>query len=82
MRVIATPRTSLARQIWESVKIDTLSGDMEACLNLKSEWGHSRTPGLQNKNWNPIRRQPKEEEKENRREREEEDKEEKEGSLP
>ena len=50
MRVIATPKTSLARQIWESVKIDTLSGDMEACLNLKSEWGLSRTPGLQNKN--------------------------------
>ena len=82
MRVLATPQTALARQIWESVRIDKMSGDKEACLNLKSELGQSWTPGLQNRNWRPPGRQPKEDEKEKRREREEEKEEEKEISLP
>ena len=50
IRVVATPKTALERQIWESVAIDRLSGHSpNACLNLKSEWGHSRTPALVNK---------------------------------
>ena len=52
MRVVATPKTALERQIWESVAIDRLSGHSpNACLNLKSEWGHSRTPTLVNKEY-------------------------------
>ena len=53
MRILATPKTAMARQIWESVQIDKLSRDRDSCLNLKSEWGMSQTPGLQNKDWKP-----------------------------
>merc|ERR1711867_350022 len=49
MRVLKSARTALERQVWESVYIDRLSGKEEACLNLKSEWGLSQTPSLQNK---------------------------------
>ena len=41
MRVLATPQTAMARRIWESVRIDKVSRDRKACLNLKSEWGQS-----------------------------------------
>ena len=77
MRVLATPETALARQIWESVRIDSLSKDKEACLNLKSEWGQTRTPGLQNKNCKPPARKAGEIERKGRQrgetDREEED---------
>ena len=53
----------MARQIWESVRIDRLAADKEACLNLKSEWGQSQTPGLQSKCWRPPAREPRDVEK-------------------
>ena len=49
MRVMKSARTALERQVWESVCIDRLSGKEEGCLNLKSEWGLSQAPSLQNK---------------------------------
>ena len=52
------------RQIWESVAIDRLSSHSpNTCLNLKSEWGHSRTPALVNKDNNKVRKRPELEKK-------------------
>ena len=80
MRVIATPQTAMARQVWESVQIDKLSRDKNACLNLKSEWGMSRTPGLQNREWKPPLRKGEGGDRTNRRGREDV-KEEREGKV-
>ena len=58
MRTLTTPQTALARQVWESVTIDIMSARKpDACLNLKSEWGQSRTPTLVNKE-RPAGRKP------------------------
>ena len=58
MRTLTTPQTALARQVWESVTIDIMSARKpESCLNLKSEWGQSRTPALVNKE-RPAGRKP------------------------
>ena len=46
MRTVKQSRTALERQVWESVMIDRLSHKIEACLNLKNEWGHSKNPSL------------------------------------
>ena len=46
MRTVKQARTALERQVLESVIIDKLSHKVEACLNLKNEWGHSKNPSL------------------------------------
>ena len=56
MRILAQPRTALERQVWESVNIDRLSLNPEACLNLKSEWGLLQTLFLQPKPNKPGKR--------------------------
>ena len=48
-RTIFLPRTALGRQVWESVMIDKLSTKPHQCLNLKTEWGQSRTPAFRQK---------------------------------
>ena len=59
MRVLTTPRTALQRQIWELVAIDRMSNlSPESCLNLKSEWGQSRTTDLVNKDSGTGRKRP------------------------
>ena len=58
MRTLTTPQTALARQVWESISIDMMSAQKpESCLNLKSEWGQSRTPALVNKE-RPVGKRP------------------------
>ena len=49
IRTVREANTALERQVWESVIIDRLSGSLEMCQNLKSEWGMSRKPSLQAK---------------------------------
>ena len=46
----------MERQIWESVTIDRMSP--EDCLNLESEWGQLRTPGLVNKDREIRKKRP------------------------
>ena len=54
MRVIRQAETALERQIWESVAIDTLAAkNPKGCLNLKSEWGCSENPALENRTQRP-----------------------------
>ena len=63
-RILTNPRTALERQIWESVAIDRMSSrSPEGCLNLKSEWGQSRTPALMNKDNFSGRKRPEKEKK-------------------
>ena len=56
MTVLTKPNTALERQIWESITIDMLARSPESCLNLKLEWGLSRTPRLINKDKQPARK--------------------------
>ena len=49
MWTVKAARTALERQVWESVQIDRLSLKGDTCLNLKTEWGSTNTPSLENK---------------------------------
>ena len=59
MRVVRQTETALERQVWESVKIDSLAArDPKGCLNLKSEWGQSKNPSLEAKTMRPRAKPP------------------------
>ena len=45
-RTVKQAKTALERQVWESVMIDRLLHRIEAYLNLKNYWGHSKIPLL------------------------------------
>ena len=47
MRILSSQMTPLDRQVKESLNILRASRVPEECLNLKSEWGGSKLPGLQ-----------------------------------
>ena len=47
MRILSKHMTPLDRQVRESLNIMKASKVAEECLNLKSEWGGSKLPGLQ-----------------------------------
>ena len=47
MRILSSHMTPLDRQVKESLNILKASKIPEECLNLKSEWGDSKLPGLQ-----------------------------------
>ena len=47
MIVLSKHMTPLDRQVRESLNIIKASKIAEECLNLKSEWGGSKLPGLQ-----------------------------------
>ena len=54
MRVMKQTETALQRQVWESVKIDSMAAkNPRSCLNLKNEWGHSKNPSLEAKAQRP-----------------------------
>ena len=59
MRVIRQTETATERQVWESVKIDSMTEkDPKNCLNLKSEWGLSKNPSLETKSLRPRAKPP------------------------
>ena len=48
MRVVRQTETTLERQVWKSVCIDSLAAkNPTGCLNLKIEWGASKNPALE-----------------------------------
>ena len=47
MKTLVQPLKALERQVWESVSIDRLSTKASSSLNLKWEWGQSKTPHFQ-----------------------------------
>ena len=49
MHTVKAARTALERQVWESVQIHRILTRGDTCLNLKTEWGSSNTPLLENK---------------------------------
>ena len=46
-RILSKHRLALDRQVMESIKIEEVSSKPQEALNLKSEWGGSKLPGLQ-----------------------------------
>ena len=46
LRIVNKFHTALARQVAESVLIEEVANKPEECLNLKSEWGGSKLPGV------------------------------------
>ena len=59
MRVVKQTETATERQVWESVKIDSMTEkDPKNCLNLKSEWGLSKNPSLETKSLRPRAKPP------------------------
>ena len=51
MRILSTHYTPMERQVREAVNIGESSKNGKECLNLKSEWGMAKIPGL--KVWSP-----------------------------
>lgn len=45
-RIVSRHRRVLERQDAESVKIEEMSSKEQECLNIKSEWGLSKLPGI------------------------------------
>ena len=67
IRVIKASRSALEKKVWESVFIDRLSSQGDICLNLKSEWGLSKGPSLENKATTLAKPPPKKSREEERR---------------
>ena len=47
MRTVSKHQSPMERQVVESVNINLASSKPAECLNLKSEWGMSKSPSLQ-----------------------------------
>ena len=45
-RLLSKHRTALDRQVMESIRIEEIAASPQEALNLRSEWGGSKLPGL------------------------------------
>ena len=67
MRTVKQARTALEWQVWESVMIDRLSHKLEDCMNLKREWGQSKSPSLSCKVRQPAKEMEREDQERRKR---------------